>query len=101
MFQQPNRCFSRKIFGMSKEFGQGAIGDEEFLPDKEEAEIKHSIKVGASISLDLRADDILKHNEDVAGTIYKYDLPVANAPIVFKSKQALMLVDEVETLTAN
>jgi len=41
MFQLPTRNFSRKIFGMSKEFGQGAIGDEEFLPDREEAEITH------------------------------------------------------------
>ena len=36
------RKFARKInTGMSKEFGQGDIGDEEFLPDKEDAEIKH------------------------------------------------------------
>ena len=41
LFQLPTRSFSRKIFGMSKEFGQGAIGDEEFLPDREEAEISH------------------------------------------------------------
>ena len=98
----PMRNFGRKInTGMSSEFGQGVVGDEEFLPDKEEAEISHQVKVDASISLNLRADDILKHNEEVAGKIYKYDLPVTNEAIVFKSRQALALVEEEKELTPN
>lgn len=43
---------------------------------------------------------MLKHNEDVGGTIFKYDLPVVNSAIVFKSKQALMVTDDVEENTA-
>lgn len=76
------------------------IEDEEFLPDKEEAEIKHQVKQDATISLSISVDDILKHNEEVGGTIFKYDLPVINSPIVFKSKQALALVDEAEEMTS-
>ena len=86
--------------GVAKEFGQEIIEDEEFLPDKEEAEIKHQVRSEATISLNISVDDILKHNEDVGGTIFKYDLPVVNSAITFKSKQALALFDEVEELTS-
>ena len=43
---------------------------------------------------------MLRHNEDVGGTIFKYDLPVGNASIVFKSMQALMIGDEAEEMTS-
>ena len=43
---------------------------------------------------------MLKHNEEVGGTVFKYDLPVVNAGIVFKSKQALRVLDQVDEMTA-
>jgi hypothetical protein len=36
---------------------------------------------------------MLKHEEEFGGVLYKYDLPVVNAPIIFKSMQ-LALRDE-------
>lgn len=36
---------------------------------------------------------MLKHNEEVSGMIYKYDLPVENLPIEFKNQ--LMKVEEI------
>ena len=85
---------------MASEFGQGTIDDDEFLPDKEQAEIDHQTQSESTISLDVRAADMLKHNEDVGGTVFKYDLPVVNASIVFKSQQALAVKDEVVPLTS-
>ena len=88
---------------MAAEFGQGDLNDDEFLPDKEQAEIDHQTRAESTISLDVRAKDMLKHNEDVGGTIFKYDLPVENTGITFKSQQALALKDEVlpDTSTEN
>ena len=37
--QLPTRGFNKINTGVANEFGQGNIGDEEFLPDKEEKEI--------------------------------------------------------------
>ena len=54
------------------------------------------IQKEATISLNIRAGDMVKHNEDVGGTIFKYDLPVVNSGIVFKAKKGLQLVDEAE-----
>lgn len=44
-------------------------------------------------------EDMLKHREDAGGMLYKYDLPVENKPIAFKSKQALALVEKEAELT--
>lgn len=40
-----------------------------------------------------KPDDMLKHNEEHGGTLYKYDLPVENKPIEFKSQ--LIVQEEV------
>jgi hypothetical protein len=45
----------------------------------------------AMITIATRGDDMLKHNEEVGGVIYKYDLPVENFPISFKSRAALLI----------
>jgi len=44
-------------------------------------------------SLSIKADYKLKHNEDVGGVIFKYDLPVGNIPIAFKNAMALILAN--------
>lgn len=47
-----------------------------------------------------RSREVIKHNEDYGGTLYKYDLPITNLPIVFRSKNNLATQDESEsTLT--
>jgi len=76
---------------MSEEFGQGAINDDEFLPDKEQLELRLHEVMDASLTIANRADSKLKHNEDVGGVIFKYDLPVGNIPITFKNAMALIL----------
>lgn len=45
---------------------------------------------------------MLRHNTDFGGELYKYDLPVANRPIVFRSQNALITAEEagVSALTA-
>lgn len=80
------RSFSINLSkGIREEFGQGTAHDDDFLPDREKLEIEHQVKQEASISLSARPDDLLRHNTDFNGILYKYDLPVENAPIVFKS----------------
>jgi hypothetical protein len=38
---------------------------------------------------------MLKHNEDYGGVIYKYDLPVVNKPIQFRSQALAVKEDEI------
>ena len=45
-------------------------------------------------------EDMLKHQEETGGMLYKYDLPVENQAIVFKSKQALALMEKKPELTS-
>jgi len=42
-------------------------------------------KLESTLSVFKRPDDMLRHLEEVGGILYKYDLPVENTPIVFKS----------------
>lgn len=60
--------------------------DDEFLPDVESKEIEHQIKMDSTIVVTKKPDDMLRHNEEHGGTLYKYDLPVENKPIEFKSQ---------------
>lgn len=92
---QQYRNFSRKLdLGMSKQFGQGTIGDEEFLPEREDREIEHNIKISSSLQISKRPDDMLKHNEEVGGKLYKYDLPVENEALVFINEKSLIIQEE-------
>ena len=84
---------------VSSEFGQSR-GDEEFLPDREDAEIRQREKDESTITLDLKDDDSLRVAEDVGGKMFKYDLPLENEPILFKSKSALMVQDQALEPTA-
>jgi hypothetical protein len=43
---------------------------------------------------------VLRHDEEFNGTIYKYDLPVDNKPLVFKRDAALALLEEEIPLTS-
>jgi hypothetical protein len=52
------------------------------------------------MTLNQRADDMLRHNADFNGVLYKYDLPVMNEPILFRKDSALQLSDESESFTA-
>lgn len=67
--------------------------DDEFLPDLEKKEIEHQQKLESSLTVDKKPDNMLKHLEEHGGILYKYDLPVENRPVVFKSQ--LMLKEEV------
>ena len=60
-------------------------------------------EMDSSLTLATKSDDQLKHNEDVGGMIYKYDLPVENTPIAFKNAAALVLAEEeeIDTPTQN
>ena len=77
------------------EFGQAA--DDSFLPDRELLELDHEAKQESTISL--KGTDVLRHKEEFEGTIYKYDLPVGNVPIVFKRQAALALLEQEVELT--
>ena len=63
---------------------QGAVRDEEFLPDREMAEIEYQRMMDSSIKVNKKPDSMLKHHEEHGGEIYKYDLPIENKPIAFK-----------------
>ena len=98
--QLPTRGYKKINTGVANEFGQGNIGDEEFLPDKEEKEIDLQVEQESTISLNIGMEDMLKHQEETGGMLYKYDLPVENQAIVFKSKQALALMEKKPELTS-
>ena len=53
----------------------------------------------ATLTLTTKSDDSLRHNEEYAGMIYKYDLPVENLPITFKNAKALALSQEEAMVT--
>ena len=53
----------------------------------------------ATITISTKADDKLRHNEEVGGQIFKYDLPIENIPIPFKSVATLVLSEEKEVVT--
>lgn len=58
-YQLTHRQFSNKIkAAVAKEFGQD-IGDEEFLPEKDEAEMKHALKMETTMFLERK----LKNDE--------------------------------------
>lgn len=66
-------------------------------PDREEKEMKFDQMVKSISRIERKEESELLHGED-GGTIYKYDLPVLNQPIVFHNK--LMVIDqEKEALT--
>ena len=94
---------SKRSSVASEEFGQGAINDDEFLPDREDLEIQLREQMDASITIASKSDDRLRHNEDVGGMIYKYDLPVENLPITFKNAAALIAAkaEEINTPSMN
>jgi len=47
----------------------------------------------ATLTINTKSDDQLRHNIDVAGILYKYDLPMENIPITFKNNKALANAD--------
>ena len=69
------------------------MNDDEFLPEFEKIEMAHQQKLESTINMQKKPDHMLRHGEELGGVLYKYDLPILNAPIVFKS-QALALRDE-------
>ena len=74
------------------------------MPDQEDLEMQLRAELDSSVTIANKSDDQLKHNEDVGGMIYKYDLPVENLAISFKNAAALVALDEanqVVTATQN
>ena len=102
----PLRAFStidedtiRKISrNIRAEFGQDD-GQDDFLPDEQDAINEQRFDSAAGVTISQKPDDFLRHNTEFNGTLFKYDLPVENAPIVFKGGD-LVTMDEAEPLTA-
>lgn len=61
------------------------IKDNEFLPDFEEKQIEYQTKLDSTLTVQRKPDNMLKHEEEFGGILYKYDLPVINRPAIFKS----------------
>ena len=59
--------------------------DDEFLPEFEKKEIEYQQKLESTLTVNKKPDDMLKHDEEHGGVLYKYDLPVVNQPINFRS----------------
>lgn len=56
----------------------GFINDDDFLPEFEQKEIEHQMKVESSLEVRKPPDENLKHLEEHGGILYKYDLPIEN-----------------------
>ena len=74
--------------------------DDEFLPDFEKQELDYQVKLESTISVSKKPDDMLKHGEEHGGILYKYDLPVVNQPINFRSQQVALLNEKEGAATA-
>ena len=48
----------------------------------------------STIQVHKKPDDMLRHGEEHGGVLYKYDLPVVNTPITFRSQQLATLTEE-------
>ena len=62
--------------------------------------MEHQKKLESSLTVSKKPDDMLKHNEEFGGILYKYDLPVENRPIIFRS-QLIVKEDAENTPTEN
>ena len=71
------------------------MGEEDFLPDREELEIQQRIQNESQISLTMKPDEQVRVSLEIGGKMFKYDLPVVNEPIEFRSKKALAVMDEI------
>ena len=60
--------------------------DDEFLPEFEKKELEHQVKLESTLTVNKKPDDMLKHGEEHGGILYKYDLPIVNQPITFRSQ---------------
>lgn len=88
------RRISRNI---RAEFGQDD-GNDDFLPDEQDAINEKRFDAAAGVTIAQKPDDFLRHNTEFNGTLFKYDLPVENVPIVFKGGD-LVTMEEAEPLT--
>jgi hypothetical protein len=84
---------------VQQEFGQ-EFNQDDFLPDREALEIEHQMQNESRIALNRRPDDMLRHETDYNGILYKYDLPTENFPIVFRSMSQLAEREAEERLTS-
>lgn len=73
---------------------------DDFLPDFAEKEFKHIEKIESTLQVVKKPDKMLKHEEEIGGVLYKYDLPVENTPIIFRS-QIMVKEDLINTPTEN
>ena len=60
----------------------------------EEKEIQNRIKDESSLTISLADEDEIRQTSELGGKMYKYDLPMENEPILFKSQSSLMTADE-------
>lgn len=75
------------------EFGQ-ADANMSYMPELEKKQDEHALKQETTIKVDVRADELLKHNEEYNGIVYKYDLPTVNQPITFRSLNMLQTIED-------
>ena len=54
-------------------------------------------EMDSTMTISNKSDSQLRHNEEVAGMVYKYDLPVENSKIAFKNAGALVATGEEES----
>ena len=78
-----NMSFPLRKF--SNMMGQGSMKDDEFLPEFEEKEMKHFQKLDSSIIVIKKPDSMPRYNEEHGELLYKYDLPIENTAVVFRS----------------
>jgi len=62
-------------------------------------EIQLRNEMDATLTIATKADNQLRHNLDVGGVLYKYDLPLENKPIEFKSTMALTITNQEDKTT--
>lgn len=62
--------------------------------------MEHMHKLESTLAVAKKPDSMLKHGEEIGGILYKYDLPVLNTPIVFRS-QIVVKEDVINTPTEN
>ena len=57
------------------------------------------LKMESTITLSQRPNDLLRHNTEYNGLLYKYDLPTQNTAIILRNKNSMVASEETDILT--
>ena len=65
----------------------------------EQMEINNMLRMESKKTISQRPNDLLRHNTEYNGLLYKYDLPTQNTAIILRNKNSMVASEETDILT--